>query len=90
MYVSDFLSKEVLDKRHHATTNDHGHEQTRSGSSELAQTLGSQVEDNTPHNRSADTAQDDEQHLDGNLGTLESHLDIFGHEDGNQQQQDCE
>lgn len=60
VHVTDLVSETILDERQKTATDDHGHEETRSFCGILAETLSSEVEYAGPHDRSAETAEDEE------------------------------
>lgn len=91
---ANLVCKQVLNERHYTTTDNHGHEKTAGRSCVLAKSLGSQVEDNSPHHTGAKTTEDDEHDLGGNdcVNIKETNLEIhclrLGHEDSHEQKGD--
>ena len=67
VHVTSSLRDEVLDERHDTTTNDEHHEYSGSGLGVLAESLDRQVENGTPHEGSAKTAENEEQAAERNL-----------------------
>ena len=95
-HIAGGTGNPVLDERHDASAYDHHHEDAGSLLGVFAETLDGEVEDAAPHERGAETAEDDEECAGGNdhhseaapLIARHRHGHALGQEDSHKEEDD--
>ncbi len=70
-HKADTIGEHVLEEGQNATTANKCHEDTACHGSIFTQSFGREVEDGTPHDRSAKTTERSESYLERHIGTMQ-------------------